>query len=58
MILIFIKLPKINEGEQNEAAGEKLIEKSSVFAYPHVWLGALGIFMYMGVEIGVPSMLK
>ncbi|MFQ7114604.1 MAG: glucose/galactose MFS transporter, partial [Hallella bergensis] len=23
----------------------------------HVWLGALGIFMYMGVEIGVPSML-
>lgn len=58
LILIFIKLPKINEGEQNEAAGEKLIEKKSVFAYPHVWLGALGIFMYMGVEIGVPSMLK
>jgi FHS family L-fucose permease-like MFS transporter len=58
LILIFIKLPKINEGEQNEAAGEKLIEKNSVFAYPHVWLGALGIFMYMGVEIGVPSMLK
>lgn len=28
-----------------------------MFAYPHVWLGALGIFMYMGVEIGVPSML-
>ena len=25
---------------------------------PHVWLGALGIFAYMGVEIGVPSMLK
>ena len=57
VILVFLKLPKIDEGKQSEEAGEKLVEKSSVFAYPHVWLGALGIFMYMGVEIGVPSML-
>lgn len=57
LILVFLKLPKIDEGKQSEEAGEKLVEKSSVFAYPHVWLGALGIFMYMGVEIGVPSML-
>ncbi|MBQ9229673.1 MAG: MFS transporter [Prevotella sp.] len=57
VILVFLKLPKIDEGKQSEEAGEKLVEKSTVFAYPHVWLGALGIFMYMGVEIGVPSML-
>lgn len=57
LILVFLKLPKIDEGKQSEEAGEKLVEKGSVFAYPHVWLGALGIFMYMGVEIGVPSML-
>lgn len=57
LILVFLKLPKIDEGKQSEEAGEKLVEKSTVFAYPHVWLGALGIFMYMGVEIGVPSML-
>ena len=56
-ILVFLKLPKIDEGKQSEEAGEKIVEKSSVFKYPHVWLGALGIFMYMGVEIGVPSML-
>ena len=55
-ILIFLKLPKIDEGKQSEEAGEKVVEKSSV-KYTHVWLGALGIFMYMGVEIGVPSML-
>ncbi|MBQ8608034.1 MAG: glucose/galactose MFS transporter, partial [Bacteroidaceae bacterium] len=36
---------------------EKREYKSSVFKYTHVWLGALAIFMYMGVEIGVPSML-
>ena len=53
-ILVALKLPKIDEGKQAE---EKREYKSSVFKYTHVWLGALAIFMYMGVEIGVPSML-
>lgn len=58
VILFFLKLPNINEGEQAaEASGVQKTYKSSVFKYPHVWLGALGIFMYMGLEIGVPSML-
>ena len=57
VILVFLKLPKIDEGKQAEAEGIHREYKSSVFKYPHVWLGALGIFMYMGVEIGVPSML-
>ena len=57
-ILVMLKLPKIDEGKQAEYAGEHRQYKSSVFKYPHVWLGALGIFAYMGVEIGVPSMLK
>ena len=58
VILMLLKLPKIDEGKQAEEAGEHREYKSSVFKYPHVWLGALGIFAYMGVEIGVPSMLK
>lgn len=57
LILVFLRLPKIDEAKQAEAEGERREYKSSVFRYPHVWLGALGIFMYMGVEIGVPSML-
>lgn len=58
VILAFLKLPRIDEGKQaEEAGGGKKEYKSSVFQYTHVWLGALGIFMYMGVEIGVPSML-
>ena len=57
-ILVMLKLPKIDEGKQAEDAGEHRQYKSSVFKYPHVWLGALGIFAYMGVEIGVPSMVK
>lgn len=57
LVLVFLKLPKIDEGEQSKEFNQLPAEKSSVFAYPHVWLCALGIFMYMGVEIGVPSML-
>ncbi|MCM1311860.1 MAG: glucose/galactose MFS transporter [Bacteroides sp.] len=58
VILAFLKLPNINEEEQAAEAGGKVKQyKSSVFKYPHVWFGALGIFMYMGLEIGVPSML-
>ena len=57
-ILFFLKLPNINEEEQAaEASGKEKHYKSSVFKYPHVWLGALAIFMYMGLEIGIPSML-
>lgn len=58
VILYFLKLPNINEGEQAaESSGVKKEYKSSVFKYPHVWLGCIGIFMYMGLEIGIPSML-
>ncbi len=60
-ILFFIKLPdpdkdKAAEDEESGAADTKQY-KSSVFKYPHVWLGALAIAMYMGLEIGIPSML-
>lgn len=57
LILVFLKLPKIDEAKQAEDSGEAHKYKDSVFKYSHVWLGALAIFMYMGVEIGVPSML-
>lgn len=57
-VLFFLKLPNINEGEQaEELTGEKKEYKDTVFQYHHVWLGMLGIFFYMGIELGVPSML-
>ncbi len=57
IILFFLKLPEIKEGEQAAESGQVIEYKSSVFKYPHVYLGALGIAMYMGLEIGIPSML-
>ncbi|MDE6807137.1 MAG: MFS transporter, partial [Prevotella sp.] len=59
-ILFFIKLPDPDKDKQagdTEEAYDQSSYKSSVFKYPHVWFGALAIAMYMGLEIGIPSML-
>jgi MFS transporter, FHS family, L-fucose permease len=55
LILTKIKLPAIQEGEQSYDEGKNY--KNSVFKYPHVYLCGLAIFTYMGVEIGIPSLL-
>lgn len=57
VILLMLKLPSIKEEEQATADGEVKEYHTSIFKYPHVFLCALGIFFYMGVEIGIPSFL-
>lgn len=47
--IAFIKLPKIT--------GDSTIPSKSVFKKPQVWLGALGIFCYVGSEVGVASQI-
>ena len=46
-------LPEVKASEVNEqpalAGGAK--EKNSIFQFPHLWLGALCIFVYVGVEV-------
>jgi FHS family L-fucose permease-like MFS transporter len=52
-IMFFLKLPEIKEDTSAEGVVKKF--KSSAYKYPHMWLGSLAIFFYMGVEIGIPS---
>jgi len=54
IIMFFLKLPEIKEGEVTEG-DVKEEYRTSAFKYPHMWLGSLAIFFYMGVEIGIPS---
>ncbi len=59
-ILFFIKLPDPDKDKSEDNSDIKVDTKqykSSVFQYPHVWFGAIAIAMYMGLEIGIPSML-
>ncbi|MBE6341605.1 MAG: sugar MFS transporter [Bacteroidales bacterium] len=55
--LTFLKLPQINEAQQSATEAMQHTYKKSIFNYPHVWFSALGLFMYLGLEVGVPSML-
>jgi MFS transporter, FHS family, L-fucose permease len=52
-IMFFLHLPEIKGDESEEGLAKKF--KSSAYKYPHMWLGSLAIFFYMGVEIGIPS---
>ncbi|MDA3927745.1 MAG: glucose/galactose MFS transporter [Prolixibacteraceae bacterium] len=54
LIMFFLKLPEIKGNEEAVGGSEKKY-KSSAFKYTHVWLGSLAIFVYMGIEIGIPS---
>jgi len=53
LIMFFLKLPEIKTEEKEGVAAKTY--KSSAFKYPHVWLGSLAIFLYMGIEIGISS---
>lgn len=51
LIIYFIHLPEINEEEQQAGDSENAIGKTSVLQFPHLILGALAIFFYVGVEV-------
>lgn len=54
VIMFFLKLPEI-KSEEDSVEGTAKVYKSTAFKYPHMWLGSLAIFFYMGIEIGIPS---
>ena len=49
VLIYFIHLPKIREEEETETSHAK--GKTSVFQFPHLVLGAVAIFFYVGVEV-------
>lgn len=52
LLLYFLRLPEIEEQPTEAKQGS-----SSPYRYPHLIFGAVAIFVYMGVEIGIPSFL-
>lgn len=52
LLLYFLHLPEIKE-----ESADKAHSSSSPYKYPHLIFGAIAIFVYMGVEIGIPSFL-
>ncbi|GAA5067049.1 sugar MFS transporter [Lysobacter panacisoli] len=50
--IVFSPLPEIRPEDVNaDTDGAHGARKTSLFQFPHVWLGALCIFVYVGVEV-------
>lgn len=54
LLAIFIRTSKIEEPIKKQ---ETSSSKESIFKYPYVWLGAIGVFFYVGAEVSVGSNL-
>ena len=51
ILLFFIKLPKIEEDHDN------VVQFKSIFKFKHTVLGTLGVFCYLGAEVGIVSFM-
>lgn len=51
VILYFIHLPEIKEEEENVITDPAQAATSNIWQYPHMILGAVAIFFYVGVEV-------
>ncbi len=49
--ILFSGLPDIREDEEDESIKSTSARKTSVFQYPHLVLGMVAIFLYVGVEV-------
>lgn len=58
-IIFFSKIPEIKEQETVTVSDNKLSEqkKDSLFKYPSLYLGVVGIFFYVGAQVGVASFI-
>ncbi|NIJ81545.1 sugar MFS transporter [Xanthomonas cannabis] len=49
--VLFSPLPELKASEANATPGATGVQKSSIFQFPHLWLGVLCLFVYVGVEV-------
>jgi FHS family L-fucose permease-like MFS transporter len=49
--IIFSPLPEVEKEPEEEANGNEISNRTSIFQFPHLLLGALALFFYVGVEV-------
>jgi len=47
----FSPLPEVRAEEANAASGNGAAARTSIFQFPHLWLGVVCLFLYVGVEV-------
>ena len=57
-LIYFSRIPEIKEqAEENTVSNEQNKNGSSFFKHPNLYLGVLGIFFYVGAQVGVASFI-
>jgi fucose permease len=51
LLLKFVHLPEVDTEAEDAAAAESGAKKTSIWQYPHMLLGVLALFFYVGVEV-------
>lgn len=49
--ILFSSLPEIKPADANADRADRAEGKGSVFQFPHLWLGVICLFVYVGVEV-------
>lgn len=51
VLIYFSSLPEVDADAEDETLAKTNINKTSIFQFPHVFLGTLALFLYVGVEV-------
>lgn len=57
LFFAFSKLPKIQHDDAPDISGNMASNKESALSHRHLVLGAIGIFLYVGAEVAIGSLL-
>jgi len=57
LFFAFAKLPKIQHEDTPGVSGDMASNKESALSHKHLVLGAIGIFLYVGAEVAIGSLL-
>jgi glucose/galactose transporter len=51
LLLKFVHLPDIDTDQEDEVSGTVEVKKTSIWQFPHLVLGVVALFFYVGVEV-------
>jgi len=51
LLLRFAHLPEVDTDAEDETVGESNVKKTSIWQFPHLLLGVVALFFYVGVEV-------
>ncbi len=51
VLIYYSSLPEVDTDKEDETLAKTNVNKKSIFQFPHLLLGALAMFLYVGVEV-------